>query len=120
MFRFWVSATATSFWHMPWAARWITIPKAVKPAPGRFACLLLHQANLPGAGFTAFGMVIHLAAHGMCQKLVAVADTQKRNIVFYCLAHPVGCLLAPGFPVTDHGRRAGDNDALPVRGVARR
>src|SRR5690554_8139033 len=51
------------------------------------------QANLPGAGFPAFGMVIHLAAHGMCQELVAVADTQKRNIGFYCLAHPVGCLF---------------------------
>ena len=69
----------------------------------------LGEADIHRTDLTSRGMVIHPATAGVGKQLMAVADTQHRQVGSNGLAQPLRCRVVPGSTVCDHGRRSGDN-----------
>src|SRR5680860_425496 len=65
-----------------------------------------------------WGMVAHLTAQGVGQKLVSVAYAEQWDGLIHSLRQPCCGLFAPGLAVTDHGGGTCHDNAVPVSRVS--
>src|SRR5680860_16066 len=68
--------------------------------------------------FPAVGMVAHLTAQGVGQKLVSVAYAEQWDGLIHSLLQPCCGPFAPGLAVTDHGGGTCHDNAVPVSRVS--